>query len=156
MSGTDEFDDPDAPVEGAGIVNADFVGTGALVVAAAAGAAAPDSFGGLTAAVSLVLFAVGVVCFLWGYAVGVSRSREERITLGGLFFLSGTASPRLRFRLRMALVVQTVAATAAAVVRPYTAVAFAVLGPMLGLGLMALWGARHGTFFARDEEVPPG
>lgn len=137
--------DPGAP-EGAGLVNVDFAGTGALVVAALAGVLAPDTFGTLTAVVSGVLFAVGVVGFLWGYATGVVRSRDEQVGLGGLFFLSGTAPRVIRFRLRLAFAVQVVAAVAAASIRPYTSVAFAVLAPMLGMGVMAVWGARHGTF----------
>ena len=145
----------DMPAEthlGAGVVNASFAGTGALLAVAVAGVLEPDAFGGLTAVVSGVLFAIGIVAFLWGYANGVVRSREEKITLGGLFFLSHTAPKVVRFRLRGALIVQIVIATVAASVRPYTAVAFAVLAPMLGLGLLALWGARYGTFFPRDEE----
>lgn len=137
--------------DGAGIVNVGFAGTGAFLVATAAGVAAPDSFGGLTAVVSGLLFLVGVVAFLWGYANGVVRSRAEKITLGGLFFLSHTAPKVVRFRLRGVLVVQIVAATVAGVARPYTSVAFAVLAPMFGLGLLALWGARFGTFFPRDD-----
>lgn len=142
----------DPAPEGAGLVNAAFVGSGALVVAAAAGTADPGSFGPVTAAVSGVLFLVGTVALLWGYAHGVVRSREERITLGGLFFLSGTAPRVVRMRLRVALLVQVVAAVAAASVRPYTSVAFAVLAPMYGLGLMAAWAARFGTFFGKDDE----
>jgi hypothetical protein len=42
--------------------------------------------------------------------------------------------------------VQVVVAVAVASVRPFTALAFSVLVPMLGLGLMALWAARHGRF----------
>ncbi len=136
---------------GGGIVNASFVGTVALMVGAAAGVAAPDTLGGLAAVVSGLLFAVGVGTFLWGFATGVVRSRDETITLGGLFFLSHTAPKTVRFRLRGALIVQIVVAVAAASARAYTAVAFAVLAPMYGLGLMALWGARFGTFFPRDD-----
>lgn len=141
--------DQGAPV-GAGLVNLDFAGTGALVVAALAGVLAPDTFGTLTAVVSGVLFAVGVVGFLWGYATGVVRSREEQVGLGGLFFLSGTAPRIIRFRLRLAFAVQVVVAVAAASIRPYTSVAFAVLAPMLGMGIMAVWGARHGTFAPKE------
>ena len=144
-------EEPPAPLEGAGLVNAAFAGTGALVVAAAVGTATPDTFGPVTATVSGILFVVGTVALLWGYANGVVRSREERITLGGLFFLSGTAPRIVRFRLRLALAVQVVAAVAAASIRPYTSVAFAVLAPMYGLGLMAAWAARFGTFSAKDE-----
>ena len=135
---------------GAGLVNLDFAGTGALLVAAVAGVAAPDTFDVATVTASGVLFAIGIVAFLWGYANGVVRSREETITLGGLFFLAGTAPQVVRFRMRLALAVQIVVAVAAASIRPYTAVAFAVLAPMFGLGLMAAWGARHGEFAPKD------
>ena len=140
--------------EGAALVQLSFAGTGALLVAAVAGVLSPDGAGVLTAWVSGALFAVGVVLFLWGYAVGVVRSREEQITLGGLFFLSGTAPKVVRFRLRLAFAVQVAVAVVAASVRPYTAVAFAVLAPMLGLGAMAMWGARHGAFHRKDDAGP--
>lgn len=136
---------------GAGLINASFAATGATLVVGAAGAAAPDELGTFTAVVSGVLFAIGVIAFLWGYANGVVRSREERITLGGLFFLSGTAPPVVRFRLRLAFVAQVVIAVVVAAIRPYTAVAFVVLAPMFGLGAMAAWAARHGTFFPKDD-----
>ncbi len=135
---------------GSGLVNASFAGTGALLVAGVAGVASPDDFGGLTAIVSGGLFAVGVVAFLYGYAAGVVRSGDEHVTLAGLFFLAQTAPKVIRFRLRIAFAVQIVLAVAAAVARPYTSVAFAVLAPMLGLGLMATWGARYGAFRPKE------
>ncbi len=138
----------DAP--GPGLVNLDFAGTGALIVAALVGVLAPDGFGVVTAVVSGALFVVGVIGFLWGYATGVVRSREERVGFGGLFFLSGSAPRVIRFRLRLAFAVQVVVAVLAASLRPYTSVAFAVLAPMLGMGIMAAWAARHGTFPARE------
>jgi hypothetical protein len=144
-------DDRAGPEEGAGLIQLSFVATGALLVAGLVGVVSPDDGGVLTAWVSGALFAVGVVLFLWGYAVGVSRSRDEQITLGGLFFLSGTAPKVVRFRLRLAFAAQVAVAVVVASVRPYTAVAFAVLAPMLGLGAMAMWGARHGEFPARDD-----
>lgn len=154
MSSADAAGPTDGDAEippGAGLVNAGFVGTAAIVVVAVAGAAAPDTFGSLAAVVSGVLFAVGIVLFLWGYANGVVRSKDEQITLSGLFFLSHTAPPVVRFRLRLLLAVQVVAAAVAAGVRPYTSVAFVVLAPMFGLGVMAAWGAAHGTFFAKGD-----
>lgn len=136
---------------GSGIVNASFAGTGALLVVAGAGTAAPDQLGEVTAIVSGLLFVVGVVAFLWGYATGVVRSKDEQVTLAGLFFVAGTAPRVIRFRLRIAFAVQVVVAVAAASIRPYTAVAFAVLAPMLGLGLMSMWGARYGVFHPKDD-----
>ncbi len=153
---------PDAPAEdsaddivvydGAGIVNAAFLGTGALLVAAVAGATLPDTFGTFTAVVSAVLFVVGVLAFLWGYATGVVRSREERITFGGLFFLVDTAPRIVRFRLLGAFAAQVVIAVVAASIRLYTSVAFTALAPMLGLGLLAAWGARHGEFPPKEAD----
>lgn len=139
------------PHAGAGVVNLSFAGTGVLVVGAGVGSTAPDTLGTLTTVVSVALFVTGVGGFLWGYATGVVRSREEQVTLGGLFFLSGSAPAVVRFRLRLSLALQIVVAVAAASLRPYTAVASAVLAPMLGLGLMAFWGARHGTFPAKER-----
>lgn len=150
--GADEDDGDDAAHQGAGLINVGFAGTGALLIVAAAGAAAPDGFGPVTAAVSGALFVVGVVLFLWGYATGVVRSRDEQITLSGLFFLAGAAPGVVRFRLRAVFAVQVVAAIAVAAIRPYTAVAFAVLAPMFGLGLMARWAGRHGTFDAKEDD----
>lgn len=138
--------------DGPGIVNASFAGTGLVLVAAGAGVANPDGFGGLTAVVSIACFLVGVVAFLYAYALGVVRSRDDQVTLAGLFFLSHTAPKVVRFRLRLAFFVQCAIAVAAASIRPYTSVAFAVLAPLLGLGLMAMWGARHGTFFPKDDD----
>ena len=147
---TDTDDHPErAP---AGLVQLSFAGTGALLVAGVAGAISPDDAGAFTAVVSGVLFAVGTVLLLWAYALGVARSREEQVTLGGLFFLSGTAPGVIRFRLRVSFAAQIAIAVAAAAFRPYTSVAFVVLAPMLGLGAMALWGGRHGTFFAKGDE----
>lgn len=138
--------------DGTGLINASFAGTGILLVAALAGAASPDRWGGMTAVVSGIGFGVGVIAFLYGYAIGVVRSAEEKVTLGGLFFLSGTAPRVVRFRMRVALIAQVVIATGAAAIRPYTSVAFVVLAPMLGMGLMAAWAAKYGTFFLKGDD----
>lgn len=138
--------------EGTALINLSYAGTGVLALAGILGAISPDRWGGLTAMIAGVLFAVGVVGFLYGYAIGVVRSAEEKVTLAGLFFLSGTAPRVVRFRMRIAFAAQIVISTAVAAVRPYTSVAFAVLAPMLGLGLMAAWAARHGVFFRKGED----
>ena len=142
----------DAP-EGAALINLAWAGTGLLVAAAVVGVAAPDTFGIVTAVVSCVLFAIGCGAFLWAYAVGVTRSRDENVTLAGLFFAAGSAPREVAFRLRLALVAQVVTAVAAASIRPFTDLAFAVLAPIFGLGFLSLWAARHGTFPPRR---PPG
>jgi hypothetical protein len=54
--------------------------------------------------------------------------------------------------LRGTTAVQVVAVVAAASIRPYTEVAFGILAPMFGLGLMGLWAGRYGTFPPRNLE----
>lgn len=133
------------------LVNLAYSGTTAVVGTSLAASVLPDTFGVVHAVLAAVLFAVGTGALLWAYALGVSRSRTLVVTMAGLFFLSGpTAPPTVRRRFRLALAVQTVAVVAAASARPYTDVAFGVLAPMYGLGLMSLWGARHGSFTAKD------
>jgi hypothetical protein len=136
---------------GAGILNVALAGTGVFVVLAIAATIAPDRLGVVSAVVDCTLFAVGVVAFLWAYALGVSRSREEAITLPGLFFLSGSSPREVALRLRLALAVQVVVALVTASLRPYSELAFGILVPMFGLGLMGLWGGRHGVFAPRPR-----
>ena len=96
--------------------------------------------------VSLVALAIGIVCFLWAYAIAIGRSRVDAIGMGGLFFLSGSAPRSVQKVFLVCLAVQVVVTIVAAAVRPFTPVAFAVLAPMFGLGLNGLWAARHGAF----------
>jgi hypothetical protein len=132
---------------GGGIVNASFVGTGALVATSVAAAVVPDTFGLVHAGLSVVLFVVGTGALLWAYALGVSRSRTDLMSVPGLFFLAGEAAPvSTRRALRVAVAVEVVAVVAAASIRPYTEVAFGILAPMYGLGLMGVWGGRYGAF----------
>ena len=127
--------------------------TGVFAVVSALAAAWPDTFLPVSVPVDLALFVAGCGAFLWAYALAIGRSRYETVTMGGVFFLSdGVAPPDVTRLLRGALGVQVVAAVAAASVRPFTALAFSVLVPMLGLGLMALWAARHGRFPAKLPE----
>jgi hypothetical protein len=143
----------DAP--GGRIVALDVWATGLFVLVSLAAAAWPDPLEIVSVPLDLVLFAVGCGAFLWAYAVAIGRSRYETVTMAGVFFLAGGSAPANVARaLRLALAVQVVVGVAVAAVRPFTALAFAVLVPMLGLGLMALWGARHGVFPARDDVVP--
>ncbi|HJR24125.1 MAG TPA: hypothetical protein VJ804_01520 [Acidimicrobiales bacterium] len=140
------------PHPGDGLLNLVFAGTGALVGTGLAGAVVPDTFAIVHAILSGLLFVVGTGAMLWGYALGVSRSRTLVVTLPGLFFLSGGAAPPdTRRRFQIALAVQVVAVVVAALIRPDTEVTFGVLAPVFGLGLMAMWGGRFGSFPARAD-----
>ena len=132
-------------VAGRTILRAAVAGTAAFVATAAAAAAVPGA-GPLALAVALALFVAGGAAFAAAYAVALRRSRRDEIALAGLFFLSGSAPGRARAVLLGSLGVQVTAALATAAVRPNTSVAFGVLAPVYGLGLSALWGARHGRF----------
>ncbi|MEQ1787817.1 MAG: hypothetical protein ABL966_12250 [Acidimicrobiales bacterium] len=144
---------PDEADPGAGLVNLCFAGTGALVATSAAAAALPDTFATVHAGLSVVLFVVGTAALLWAYALGVARSRVELIGIPGLFLLGDGAAPApTRRAFRIALLVQVVVVVAAAAVRPFTEVAFGILAPMFGLGLMGMWGGRHGTFPPRPPK----
>lgn len=105
------------------------------------------------AALDLAVFLAGCGAYLLAYATAVSRSRVDAIGLGALFFLTDEAAPpAVRRSFWLWTSVQTVVAVAAAAVRPFTPVAFGVLVPIAGLGLMGLWGARYGRFQARFPE----
>jgi hypothetical protein len=144
----------DAEEPGAGLVNAAFLATGAIVATSAAAAALPESLGVVHAGLSVVLFVIGTGALLWAYALGVSRSRTDLISIPGLFFLAGTvAPPATRRALRVATAVEVVAVVVAASIRPYTEVAFGILAPMFGLGLMGTWGGRYGEFPERPRQA---
>ncbi len=141
---------------GAGIVNLAFGGTGALVATSLAATALPDTFGLVHAGVSVVLFTIGTGAMLWAYALGVSRSRTDLVGIPGLFFLAGGVAPAATQRqLRVAVTVQVAAVVVAAAIRPFSEVAFGILAPMFGLGLMAMWAGRHGDFEPRPPKQTP-
>jgi hypothetical protein len=136
--------------QGEAIVNGSWAGTGLYTALAILGTIFPDTFATATAAVAGVLFVIGCIVFLYAYARAVSRSRTDLIGIGGLYFLSGTAPKRVRFRLLLSFAVEIVAATASSSIRPFTPMAFGFLVPVFGLGMCGLWGARHGTFESRQ------
>ena len=116
-------------------------------------AIAPDTFAGVALIVSLVLFLLGTLAFLWAYGVAVGRSRTDLMGIGGLFFLAGSAPRSVQQPLIGSLIVEVVVAGVTASTRVYTPLAFGVLVPMYGLGLMGLWGAKFGTFPPRPAEA---
>jgi len=135
------------------IIRVATVSTVVLAAAATAAAAFPDALRLPYAGLGIAYFLAGCVAFVWGYAVAIGRSRTEVLSVAGIFFLAGGAAPKeVRNRLVLALVAQSVVVVVAASVRPFTAVAFGVLAPMLALGLLGLWGGRFGTFPAREDD----
>lgn len=115
----------------------------------------------LVAIVDLLLFAVGVATFIWGYFSAVQRSRSDEISVAGLFLLiDGVATNSVKRIMNSALIIQVVVGLGGALVRRSTngvsgsTLAFGVLVPLLGLGLNGLWASKNGTFGRRI--VPEG
>lgn len=149
---------------GSGIVRLNAAGT---IVFVASSLAATIVFDGVVKSqavvVSLVLFALGVVFFVWGYWTAVQRSRRDVMSVTELYFLVGPSVDRRVARAMNALLTtQVIVAVATAVVRsstpaadgtstPGSTLAFGVLVPVFGLGLNGLWASIHGRFPERES-----
>ena len=137
------------------IVRVDAWATGLFAVVAI-GAAAWSGLLVPAVAIDVVLFVGGCCIFLYAYFRGIGRSREDAITLAGLFFLAEGVAPRPVARaLRLLLAAQVVVAVATAAARPFSSLAFGILAPMFGLAMLALWGAVHGRFPPRATAPAP-
>jgi hypothetical protein len=93
-------------------------------------------------AVALGLFAISLGVWCWAFAVALARTtRGDDVVVASMFLIQGPAPKRVRVQLfgSLAVCLGVTAVTAAA--EP-----FGVLVPMLPLGLVGLWGARHGSF----------
>lgn len=145
------MDDPQQQAtQGTGLIRLSRIGTTVFVLAAVAGVVDPRRLAGPLAAVSIVMFGLGIVTMLMAFGRAVERSRSCEIGIGGLFFGAGSAPVKVRRALLGALVVQVVVGLAAAGIRVFTPVAFATLVPVFGIGLTGLWCARHGVFEPRS------
>jgi hypothetical protein len=101
-----------------------------------------DAFDPVAVGVCVVLFLASLP--VWTYALGLAIVRSGRgddIAVASLFFLVGSAPTEVRKHLMAAFVASIAVAAVTAWTNP-----FAVLVPMLPLGLAGTWAARHGTF----------
>ncbi|MDQ1374484.1 MAG: hypothetical protein QOJ09_1822 [Actinomycetota bacterium] len=130
------------------LVRASWAGTAVFTVVSSV-AVGVDGARTAAVAVDLALFVAGTVVFLVALARAVARSREELITLPGVFFLQGSAPPAARRHLLTSVAVEVVVAFTTAGLRPYTNLAFGILVPIYGLALVGLWGATRGRYEAR-------
>ena len=95
------------------------------------------------AVVSVALFAASIPLALLALARAAVRTarQEDRIAVGSLFFLQGSAPKPVRRLLLGSLLVSLVVCVVAAAREP-----FGILVPVFPLSLCAMWGARHGKF----------
>jgi hypothetical protein len=144
-------------VPGGGLIRLNVVSTVAFVVALVVGAAnyaerhlTPGMW--LALGVSLALFVGGCGATMVALWFGAQRSRSAEFGIGGWFFLADAAPPGVRRTMLGCTVVQLVAGIVAASVRPFSALAFATLSWVWGVGLTGIWGARWGYFRGRRAE----
>jgi hypothetical protein len=154
--GTDP--DPGPPATpGRALIRASWAGTAVFTALAVGAAAAPDALAPVSAVVDLALFAAGFLAFCWSLLRAADRSRDEELSVAGLWFLAGGSAPRAVQRdLLLPLGLQVVVGVATAAVRPFTPLAFGILVPLYGLGLAGVWGAAFGTFGPRRDADPRG
>ena len=96
-----------------------------------------------------VVFVLGAALFSWAFVVAAGRSRLEELTVAGAFFLAGSVDAAHRRWAWGWLGAQSVIGIAGAAADPYTTMAFGVLVPMFGLGVVAFLGSAHGVFRPR-------
>jgi hypothetical protein len=146
LSNVDGEQEPEAPRAGSRIITWSWVTTAVFAVVALPFALGASAFEDVAIGLSLGLFAVSLG--VWAYAFGlavVRSSRGDDIAVPSLFFLSAGAAPvGVRRHLLGSLTVSCVIAVVTVKANPFSA-----LVPMLTLGLVGLWAARHGTFPAR-------
>lgn len=165
-AGGEAAPDPAVPaaIHADAIVRVNLVLTAVFAVSAAYAAVVFDTAAQwIGAVVALVLFAVGVIAFLWGFWNAVQRSRTDEISVGQLFFLAGDAIPQpVRRVMNAALCIQVLVALSTTLARPNgpegrpgSSLAVGFLVPMLGLGLNGLWAAYHARFAPRALRDEP-
>ena len=132
-----------AHLPGRRVIQASLAGTAVFAATVLPAAAGADAFEVPAVAVSLVLFVVSMPLALLALARAAVRTarQEDRITVTGLFFLSGSAPRPVRLLLLGSLVVSLVVTVVSAAREP-----FGVLQPVFPLSLCAHWAAHHGTF----------
>lgn len=97
-----------------------------------------------------IVFVAGAALFSWAFTIAAGRSRLEDVTVAGAFFLAGAieaADSRWAYGLLLA---QTLIGIVGAAADPYTTMAFGILVPMFGLGVIAFLGSAHGAFRQRN------
>jgi len=105
----------------------------------------------VAAGVCLALFALSLGIWGWAFAIAVARSSQgDDIAVGSLFLVEGAVAKANRRALYLPFGASLVITAVAAASNP-----FAVLVPMLSLGFVGLWGARHGRFPRRKDVATP-
>lgn len=142
----------DRMAEGRAIVVTSWVSNAVLAVAVLPPVFGIDAFDGASVAVSMVSFLVSMVVWVWALVVAALRTtRGDDVQVASLFLVQGAVAGTPRRSLYRSFGVCLVITVIAAASDP-----FVVLAPMLPLGFVGLWGARHGVYPARQETSTTG
>jgi hypothetical protein len=137
-------------VQGARIIAASWIGNVWFAVTAIPHALDVDGFEGPAIAMALALFGVSLVVWPWAFAAALVRSSQgDDLAVASLFLTVGDAPRDVRRHLFGALATCIALSAGTAAANP-----FGVLVPMLPLGFIGLWAARHGTFPPRPVRPP--
>ena len=127
---------------GRGIVVASWVGNVLFAVTAIPAALGVDAFDDPAVVVALLLFFASLVVWCWALGLAAVRTtRGDDVQVMSLFLLEGRAPARVRWLLYGSFLVCLAITVGTAAANP-----FGVLVPMWPLGLVGLWGARHGLY----------
>ncbi len=127
---------------GRSIIATSWIANALFAVTAIPFAVGVDSFENVAVGVALVLFFLSLGAWAWAFAVAFARSAQgDDLAVVSLYLTVGDAPREVRRQLFAALGVCLVVTVGTAAADP-----FGVLVPMLPLGLVGLWAARHGTF----------
>jgi hypothetical protein len=136
-----------APYEGHRIVVASWVSDALFAVTAVPLALGVTALKPVALGLAVTLFVIGIAVWVWAFAVAIARSAQgDDVVVSSMFLVQGPVAKPVRAQLFWALGVAVVIAAGTG-----TADAFGILMPMLPLGLIGLWGARHGTFPPRRD-----
>ncbi|HMF04727.1 MAG TPA: hypothetical protein VKH17_07935 [Acidimicrobiia bacterium] len=130
------------PERGERIIVVSWVADVLFAVTAIPVALGVSAFDVVSIAVALGLFVISLVVWCWAFAVAIVRTtRGDDVVVASMFLMQGPAPRRVRVHLFGALGICIAVTAVTAAAEP-----FGVLVPMLPLGLIGLWGARHGVF----------
>jgi hypothetical protein len=130
---------------GRGIVVASWVGNALFAVTAIPAALGVDAFDDPAVVAALLLFFASLIVWCWALGLAAVRTtRGDDVQVTSLFLLEGRVPARARWQLYGSFLVCLAITVGTAAANP-----FGVLVPMYPLGLVGLWGARHGIYPAR-------
>jgi hypothetical protein len=135
--------DPLRPLPGRRIIEASLAGTALFAATILPANARVEVFQVPAAVVSLLLFVASIPLALLALAKAAVRTarQEDRIAVGSLFFLQGSAPRTVRRLLLGSLAASLIVSAVAAAREP-----FGILVPVFPLSLCAMWAALHGRF----------